>query len=86
MHEVELLRLQQQFAEKEEMYKKLHAELAELGFIFRYPEDKKHLTKIKRPEPWHIRYVGVEHAKQMQELGMCLEEYVEYLKEQELSI
>ena len=73
-------------AEREEMYKKLHAELAELGFVVRYPEEKKDITKIKRPEPWHIRYVGVEHAKQMQQLGMCLEEYVQYLKEQELSV
>ena len=73
-------------AEKAEMYKKLHAELAEFGFIVRYPEEKKAITKIKRPEPWHIRYVGVENAKQMQEQNMCLEEYVEYLKEQELSI
>ena len=73
-------------AEREEMYKKLHAELAELGFVVRYPEEKKDITKIKRAEPWHIRYVGVEHAKQMQQLGMCLEEYVQYLKEQELSV
>ena len=72
--------------ERAEMYQKLHAELAELGFIVRYPEEKKEITKIKRPEPWHIRYVGVENAKEMQELGMCLEEYIDYLKEQELSI
>lgn len=68
------------------MYKKLHAELAQFGFILRYPEDKKEHTMVKRDEPWHIRYVGVEHAKAMQELGMCLEEYVAYLKEQELTV
>lgn len=69
-----------------EMYEKLHGELAELGFVVRYPEGKKDITKIKRPEPWHIRYVGVENAKEMNKLGMCLEEYVEYIKEQELSL
>lgn len=72
--------------ERAEMYKKLHAELADLGFVVRYPEDKKDITKIKRPEPWHIRFVGIENAKEMKKLDMCLEEYVEYLKEQELSI
>ena len=72
--------------EKEEMYKKLHSELADVGFIVRYPEGKEEITKIKRPEPWHIRYVGVENAKDIEKMGMCLEEYTNYLKEQELSI
>ena len=27
-------------------------------------------------EPWHYRYVGKEHAKKINELGVCLEEYV----------
>lgn len=48
------------------------------GFVLRYREDKKDITKIDY-EPWHWRYVGVEHAKKMNELNMCLEEYVEYL-------
>jgi D-alanyl-D-alanine carboxypeptidase len=30
-------------------------------------------------EPWHWRYVGIEHAKKIKELGFCLEEYIEYL-------
>ncbi len=54
-----------------------HAE--EYGFILRYPKDKQSITKIIY-EPWHYRYVGVEHAKAMNDLGMCMEEYVEYLK------
>lgn len=49
------------------------------GFVMRYPEDKQDITKIIY-EPWHYRYVGVEHAKAMNDLDMCLEEYVEYLK------
>ncbi len=28
----------------------------------RYPEDKEDITGIMY-EPWHFRYVGVEHAK-----------------------
>ena len=51
---------------------------AEYGFILRYPEDKQNITRITY-EPWHYRYVGVEHAKKMQELGLCFEEYWEYL-------
>lgn len=49
------------------------------GFVMRYPKDKQDITKIIY-EPWHYRYVGVEHAKAMNDLDMCLEEYVEYLK------
>ena len=52
------------------------------GFILRYPEDKEDITKIAY-ESWHWRYVGEENAKKMNELHMCLEEYVEYLGEQE---
>ena len=48
------------------------------GFILRYPEDKIDITKITY-EPWHFRYVGIEHAKKINELGYCLEEYVNYL-------
>ncbi|MFR2957521.1 MAG: M15 family metallopeptidase [Clostridia bacterium] len=49
------------------------------GFILRYPADKEEITKIKY-EPWHWRYVGPEYAKEMNDLGFCLEEYIEYLK------
>lgn len=48
------------------------------GFVLRYPENKASITKVKY-EPWHWRYVGEKNAKKMNELGMCLEEYVEYL-------
>lgn len=58
----------------------LEKHAAEYGFILRYPADKQSITKI-RYEAWHYRYVGVEHAKKMTELGMCLEEYVDYRKE-----
>lgn len=49
------------------------------GFILRYPEDKQSITGVIY-EPWHWRYVTPKHAKKMNELGMCLEEYIDYLK------
>ena len=46
------------------------------GFILRYPEDKTGITGISS-EPWHFRYVGVEHARRMRDEKLCLEEYVQ---------
>lgn len=46
------------------------------GFILRYPKDKEDITEIIY-EPWHYRYVGREHAEEITEKGICLEEYVE---------
>lgn len=51
------------------------------GFILRFPEDKTNITTIQF-EPWHYRYVGRYHAKKIHDSGMCLEEYVESLKNQ----
>ncbi len=48
------------------------------GFVMRYPKGKENITGVIY-EPWHFRYVGVENAKRMNALNMCLEEYVEYL-------
>ncbi|MDF3005218.1 MAG: D-alanyl-D-alanine carboxypeptidase family protein [Oscillospiraceae bacterium] len=50
----------------------------EYGFVIRYPEDKQDITGITY-EPWHVRYVGKEHAAAMHESGECLEEYVSRL-------
>ena len=40
-----------------EIWAKIHAQLADYGFILRYPEGKEHITGYGY-EPWHIRYVG----------------------------
>ncbi len=48
------------------------------GYILRYPKNKTKITGISY-EPWHFRYVGRYHATKMHELGMCLEEYMEYI-------
>lgn len=49
------------------------------GFVLRYARDKQCETGITY-EPWHYRYVGVNHAKKMNKLEMCLEEYLMYRK------
>ena len=51
------------------------------GFIMRYTDEKDDITGITGEE-WHVRYVGVEHARKMRDLDYCLEEYVEYLTNQ----
>ena len=51
------------------------------GFIMRYTDEKDDITGITGEE-WHVRYVGVEHAQKMRDMDYCLEEYVEYLKQQ----
>lgn len=50
------------------------------GFIQRYADDKKEITKIDN-EPWHYRYVGQPHAYYMKENNLCLEEYINSLKQ-----
>ena len=65
--------------EKTKEFKWLQENAENYGFILRYKEEKEEITGVSY-EPWHWRYVGVEHAKKMNELDMCLEEYVEYLK------
>ena len=46
------------------------------GFILRYPNGTTDITGIIY-EPWHYRYVGEEAAKEIHELGVTLEEYLE---------
>ena len=46
------------------------------GFILRYPSDKSEITGIIY-EPWHYRYVGVDAALEIRDLGLTLEEYLE---------
>lgn len=49
------------------------------GFIERYKADKRAVTKIAGEE-WHFRYVGYPHSKIITERNICLEEYIDYLK------
>ena len=45
------------------------------GFIIRYLKGKESITGYKY-EPWHIRYVGVDAATEIKNLGVTLEEYL----------
>ncbi|MFD2117517.1 M15 family metallopeptidase [Paenibacillus yanchengensis] len=46
----------------------------QFGFIVRYPEGKQNITGYKY-EPWHLRYVGIELAEQLNTNDQTLEEY-----------
>ena len=48
----------------------------EFGFIIRYPKGKESITGYQY-EPWHLRYVGKEAAKEIYERELTLEEYLE---------
>lgn len=51
------------------------------GFIIRFPLGKEFITGYQF-EPWHIRYIGVEHASRIKELNITYDEYYSlYLKE-----
>ncbi len=45
------------------------------GFIIRYPKDKVGITKFSY-EPWHIRYVGLDPAREIYSKKITLEEYL----------
>ena len=45
-----------------------------------YPADKESVTGISY-ESWHYRYVGRPHARVMADRGLCLEEYLDLLRQ-----
>ena len=49
------------------------------GFILRYKQEWTETTGYAY-EPWHIRYVGVEHAQRIQALDIPFEEYIDLLR------
>ncbi len=50
--------------------------MSNYGFILRYPRGKEDITGYDY-EPWHLRYVGVDVAKEIMSKGITLEEYLE---------
>ena len=46
----------------------------EYGFILRYPEKQSRVMGFAY-EPWHLRYVGKEVARQIHDEGICFDEY-----------
>lgn len=53
----------------------------EYGFILRYKEGWEDVTGYQS-EPWHVRYVGKEHAKALHENEMPLETYLLLVRSQ----
>lgn len=53
---------------------------AKYGFILRYPAGREKITGIGC-EPWHFRYVGIPHARIMEENSLTLEEYTEFIRQ-----
>lgn len=63
-----------------EVWKRIHAHLADHGFILRYPNWKNGEVDYTY-EPWHIRYVGREAAEEIMAMtGKTFEEWLEKLK------
>ena len=67
--------------ETTEMYTWMQQHAADYGFVMRYSGEKQEITGVIH-ESWHYRFVGINAAKEMNRLNMCLEEYVEYLNKQ----
>jgi len=66
------------FSKKKEG-KWVKAHCAQYGFIIRYKQEWSGITGYQG-EPWHIRYIGREHAAFITELDIPFETYVEYLR------
>ena len=61
--------------EHPETWTKIHAKLAEHGFILRYLDGDEHITGYAY-EPWHIRYIDDPAiAKEITDQGITFEEY-----------
>lgn len=58
------------------MYTWMCENAEDYGFILRYPKEKQNITGVIY-ESWHWRFVGINNAKEMNELGVTLEEYIE---------
>ncbi len=61
--------------ESKPMYKWMCENAENYGFILRYPKDKQSVTGVIY-ESWHWRFVGINNAKEINKLGVTLEEYV----------
>ena len=59
------------------LFQIIHKKLPQYGFILRYPEGKRELTKVGY-EPWHFRYIdNPEIAREITDRGITFEEYWE---------
>ena len=61
---------------RQDIWDKVHARLADHGFILRYLPHKEHITGYAY-EPWHIRYVADPTiAHEIMDAGLTFEEYL----------
>ena len=61
--------------ENTEMFKWMLENAEDYGFILRYPKDKTDITGVMY-ESWHWRFVGINRAKEINNLNVTLEEYI----------
>lgn len=78
MHNVYFTGKELEEFENTEAYEWLRDNCWKFGFILRFPEGKEDITGFQF-ECWHYRFVGRYHAYKMHENGLCLEEYLELL-------
>ena len=62
--------------ESTEMFTWMCGHAEDYGFILRYPQDRIDITGVKY-ESWHWRFVGINRAKEINNLNVTLEEYIE---------
>ena len=62
--------------ENTKMYTWMCENAEDYGFILRYPKSKEDVTGVIY-ESWHWRFVGINNAKEINRLGVTLEEYIE---------
>lgn len=62
------------------VYSYIDEHAAEYGFVVRFPEGKENYTR-ERARDYTYRYVGAPHAMYMKQNSLCLEEYINKLKE-----
>ena len=62
--------------ENTKMYTWMRENAENYGFILRYPKEKGNITGVIY-ESWHWRFVGINNAKEINRLGVTLEEYIE---------
>ena len=77
-----LLKNDPEIFEESATYLWLNRNMADYGFVFRYPTDKESETGLEG-NLCVLRYVGKENATRMRQLSMCMEEYVRYLDNQQ---
>ncbi|MGN1481082.1 M15 family metallopeptidase [Porcipelethomonas sp.] len=63
----------------EEPYSWISENCANYGFILRYPEGKEDKTGVES-KSYQFRYVGIPHAVYISQNDLCLEEYIDELK------